>query len=231
MTGFRKVLVDSFRMLYRRPKIFAPKIVSMAMSSTLLILFLSSRIDYFTMLVLLPILGMVGLFASVMVAYMVKEEGQDNILKNSFYAALSRWKPAAAVSIVILVIGFVTAIPLTFALFYYAETGSVLAVTVGVVIAVAAVLLAGFASYFLPITLLEENSLKGSILDSFRTSRENSKEVTLLLLVSLILLGVAFASDSYLQVLGYAGFIVGRVISTVVNTYLFVVSPTFYLEN
>jgi F420-0:gamma-glutamyl ligase-like protein len=49
-------------------------------------------------------------------------------------------------------------------------------------------------------------------------------------LFSFALFGLALAAEGALESLGFAGFVLGRLASSAVSTYVFVVSPKLYLE-
>jgi len=72
------------------------------------------------------------------------------------------------------------------------------------------------------------------VIDGFRESAsfssKNRREVTVLIVFSFVLFGVSAASSGVMRTLGTIGFILGRLTSAVVGTYLIVVSPKYYLE-
>jgi hypothetical protein len=125
--------------------------------------------------------------------------------------------------------GALTAVPTVAGLLIFQATSSYTALALGLLLSIAAVLLTGFASYFLPITLI-----RNGVVDGFRESASfsssNRNEVTALIVFSFLLFGVSAASSGVMQTLGTIGFILGRLTSAVVGTYLIVVSPKYYLE-
>ncbi len=240
MSSAIKVLVESFRTLKERPVIFLPKLFSTFLSSLMLVWLL----EYFpataptaslsvavTPFVFLIVLGFVGVAASLMVASMVKNNEKGNLLGQALTDVSHRSKTLFLTTIAVVVISFLTAFPAVIGVLSYQFTGNILALSGGILLSLTSVLFLSFASYFLPITLLEKDSLTKGFSASLGESRNNSREVTALLLFSLVLLIVAFISTGTLEKLGYVGFIAGRMISATVNTYFFVVSPTYYLES
>lgn len=210
---------------------FLPKLVSTGLSSIWILGFIEGQLPYLTAVLLMPLIALVGVFVSLMVASMVKNQDSMDILRKGFFEALSRWRMILLTAVFFIVIGFITAIPLSLGVFHFAETGSRLFLITGLVISLSLIAGIGFFSYFLPITLLEKDSFISGFGRSVESTWNNSREVALLSLFSFGLLALAFGSSSYLRALGYIGFLLGRGISTVVNTYLFVISPSYYLEN
>ncbi|MFB6147440.1 MAG: hypothetical protein ABEJ66_01010, partial [Candidatus Nanohaloarchaea archaeon] len=81
-------------------------------------------------------------------------------------------------------------------------------------------------------SLLEKGSVGRGFRDSARTSMENSREVVPLTLLSFALLAAAsLTPDAGMKLLGYAGFLTMRLVSGIVTTYIFVVSPNYYLRS
>ena len=52
----------------------------------------------------------------------------------------------------------------------------------------------------------------------------------MLLIFTFVLLGAAAATTGVLEIIGAAGFILGRVLSSIISTYTVTLSPKYYLE-
>ncbi len=239
MASTVQVLLESFRTLREKPVIFLPKLFSTFLSSLTMVWLLeyfptSSNASASTAalpFVFLILLGFVGVAASMMVASMVKYSGETDILKKSAEDVFRRSKTVLSTTLAVVLLSFLISFPAVIGLVMYQFSGGIIAAIAGITLSFLLAVFFSFASYFLPITLLEKDSLKKGFSASMAESRNNSREVTVLLLFSIALLGVAFASTGTLEKLGYAGFLAGRMVSAVINTYFFVVSPTYYLED
>lgn len=233
--GLREVLVESFRMLLDQPKMFAPRLISTGISTAWILSFpglytgeissvnLSTLIYY---LASMPFIVLLGVFVSVMLAEMVADRP---LLKKSFLKTLHRWKTILAVSTALTMSTVIFYLPTAAGLYVTFATGQMLFTLAGAIVSLVLIFGFSFAIFFLPISITESKGLSESFLKSFKASRQKSKEVTVLMLFSLALLGVAFSMQGVLQGLGIAGFILSRFTSAVTTTYLFVVSPKMYL--
>lgn len=230
MSKASEILFESFRLLWEEPKLFLPKLVSTFLSSVWILAALLGQLSTTQLLVSFPFIMVLGVFVSLMVASMVKNRKSNQILKEGFLEASRNWKTIIPTAFFFLVTGFVMSIPLAIGLAYFVQLGNTLMLVAGSVLSLLFIVVIGFLSYFLPITLLEKGSFVSGFRKSMQSSKRSSKTVTALTLFSMVLLGLAFASSEYLQTLGYIGFLVGRLLATTVNTYLFVVSPSYYLE-
>lgn len=230
MSSIYEVLIQSFRLLWAEPRLFLPKLASTFLSSIWLIAFVSGRISNIHVLVSFPFVMVVGVFVSMMVASMVKNRDSEKILHKGFLEALDSWKAILPTTVFFMIAGFITVIPLGIGLTLFIQFGNTVALLAGSLLSLLIIIGVSFISYFLPITLLERNSFVSGFSESMQSSKKSSKTVLSLTLFSIALLGLAFGSNEYLQTLGYAGFLVGRLLATTVNTYLFVISPSYYLE-
>jgi len=177
-----------------------------------------------------PFIMFLGVFVSLMVASMVKNRESDRILKKGFFEAVKSWKVILPTTVFFLITGFVVVIPLGIGLTYFIRFGNLAALLIGLMLSLFLIVGISFLSYFLPITLLEKGSFTSGFRKSMDSSKRSSKTVIALTLFSMILLGLAFGSSEYLEKLGYLGFLVGRLLATTVNTYLFVISPSYYID-
>ncbi|MFB6241238.1 MAG: hypothetical protein ABEJ36_00350 [Candidatus Nanosalina sp.] len=233
--NLRKILVESFRMLLDRPKLFVPKLVSTSIS-TLWILSLGlnfsnpasvTREAAIFYLASAPLMILLGVTVSVMLAKMVQDEPH---LRKSFLDTLRKWRSLLGVTTGILLAGVGIYIPSILGFSLYVLTGTFTFLIAGAAVSFLLMLLVSYSIFFLPISLVESSGLGESIREAVGASRRNSREVTLLLMMSFVLLGVAFTMQGTLQKLGILGFILSRLTSAVTTTYLFVVSPNMYLN-
>ncbi len=231
-----QVLRESFEMLKGQPKFFVPRLISTTISTAWFILVFDNYLSKLTTLnysnaemifylVSGPLIVFMGVAVSIMLARMV-DKGPE--LKSSFYYTLGRIPTVLIVTWGMMALGVLMALPLTLGIALYPAMGvPVLAgagsLTVLMMIAVFYLL------YFLPITLVENSGVIQSIRDSISSSRENSREVTVMMVFSLALLGLAGLAQGALEFLGYIAFAFSRFISVIVTTYLFVISPKLYL--
>ncbi|MFB6208647.1 MAG: hypothetical protein ABEJ56_00740 [Candidatus Nanohaloarchaea archaeon] len=232
-----KILKESLEMLWENPVIFLPKLVSTGMSSVLLVLivsnfqFLKSLSSYKLLAValILPlIMTLIGVLASMLVAAMVKHFDDPRIVRKSITEVVERIRQAVKTTLLLAALAVTISVPMSLLYFYYLGGGSTFYLVLAGLLILLAVIAISFASYFLPATLLEHSTLTKSVKDSYSVSRDNSGLVTSLVFLSIIMLGAAFLSSGILEKLGYAGFLLGRMSSTVVNTYVFVMSPKIY---
>lgn len=226
------LLTESFRKVTINPKLFLPKIFSTVFASTLLLVFLDSPQKVVTAsgspfnavlltLGLVFLMGAIALFASLMVADMAYRE------EYLFFKSL---KKVAGNTRSVLVFTSVTTLlalsmPLVVVLLW--QFHSVQAAALGFLASLVVIFLFGYYGYFLPVTLLD-SGVGAAFRKSLKLSRKSRKEVLPLTLFSFVMVGAAFVLEGRLRYLGYAGFVTARLVSTVVNTYVFVVSPELY---
>ncbi|MFB6144280.1 MAG: hypothetical protein ABEJ98_03120 [Candidatus Nanohaloarchaea archaeon] len=229
MAELGRVLRESFRLLVEEPRLFVPKLISATLSSLWMLGLISGRIPYLYAVAALPAIGFIGVFVSVMVASMVKSRG-DEVLVNGFRDTLQRWRSVAVATGAVLFTGFVVSLPFSLGLYSYLIQGSTVFLLAGSAVTLLLLLVFSFAAYFLPIGLYEKKGFLDGLRSSVTVSAGNARDVSALTLFSFAMLGVAAVAGSGLEVLGAAGFLIGRLTSSVVGTYLFVVSPSYYLE-
>ena len=230
MVQLVEVLQESFRLLLQEPKLFVPRLISTALSSIWLLALVSGEINALHALISLPVIGFLGVFVSVMVAAMVKRRNSDRILMNSFLETISYKRSLVIAAIFFVLTGFVISIPLSVSLYIYLTTGNLFVLGLGGLLTLLMLLVIGFVSYFLPISLYEKEGFLSGFKSSISTSSENAFDVSVLTVFSFVMLGVAALAGNSLEVFGAAGFLFGRMVSSVVSTYFFVVSPRYYLE-
>lgn len=230
MAELSRILRESFRLLGNQPRLFVPKLFSAIISSLWVVGFFSGRLSITYTVALVPIISFLGVFASLMVAAMVRNR-EDKSLKKGFVDASKSWKVMVYTVLFFGLAGLMLSVPVGLGLYAYIYYGSIEILAATAVVSLVLLAVLTVATYFLPITLLENKSFKEGFKDSLETSRSRPGEVTMLTLLSFVLLLLAFASNDYLETLGYAGFILGRMVSAVVTTYIFVVSPRYYLAS
>lgn len=224
------VLQESFSLLKERPALFAPRLISTGISTVWFLSFFESLGNPFIYFLTMPFIVLLGVFVSMMLADMVKIQDEPEFLRRSFMSTAGRWKKLLGTTVFFLMVSFVLSLPGSAGFILFSYTGNPIWL-VGILLSFLLTMILSFAIYFLPISLVEKSGLAESFRDSAETSFQNSREVTLLLLVSVGLLGMATLSQGVLEGLGYAGFAASRLLSAVMTTYLFVVSPTYYMKN
>lgn len=226
-----QVLIGSFKLLSKRPKLFIPKILSTIFGALWFIGIISGTGNPIYYIAGLPFLVFLGVAVSVVLAGMVKNQDSDRMLIEGLKTGRENLGSVMKASLGMLILTFVTSIPASAGVYLYLTTGelvfpaflvgSTLLVTLGI----------SFGIYFLPITLVEKGSLLKGLKSSKTAAFSNSKEVMTLTMLSFGLLALAFGTQGFMEKLGYIGFFAGRMVSAVVTTYLFVVSPEYYLKN
>jgi hypothetical protein len=231
------ILRDSFRTLLDQPKMFIPRLVSTSISTLWVLSLLGfsgaggmslESLNWLFYLGSAPLIMFLGVFVSVMLAEMVAENPS---LRKAFSRALSKWKTLVLISGGLLISTLLIYLPVALGLTLAFISGQVFFIWLGFIVSL--ILLFGFsiAIFFLPVSVSEGGGLMESVLDSAKTSRTNSREVTALTLFSFLLLGVAFLMQGALQTIGVIGFVLSRFVSAVTTTYILVVSPKMYVAD
>lgn len=232
MPSIMNVLIESFRLLRHKPELFVPKLVSTAIGALWFIGFVSGTGGRMVYAATGPLTVLLGAFVSVMMASMVRNPDSDNVLREGWNEATGRIGQIVISSLVLLMVALVIFMPVTIGLVLRLLYGNQMAFLVGAGLTGLMFLVFAFLVYFFPISLLEKGSVREGFRDSVRTSRGNSFEVVFLTLLSFALLAFAsFTGQQGRKYAGYIGFFVLRVVSGIFTTYLFVVSPEYYLSN
>lgn len=233
--SLRQVLIESFQLLWDQPKIFVPRFFSTTISSIWILSFPGlytgniSSIDMSTFLYYLssvPLIALLGVFVSVMLAEMVADKP---LLKESFMKTVKRWKTILGVTLAMILSTVLLYIPMALGGVLTFTTNQFVFVVAGAVFSLFLMFGFSFSIFFLPISITEKSDLLKSFSDSLNSSKRNSREVSSIMLLSLLLLGVAFSMQGVLENIGVLGFVTSRFISAVATTYLFIVSPKMYL--
>lgn len=232
-----EILTESFRKLLEHPMLFVPKVFSTLFASLFIVFLLSSRSMLVEMspvsLVLLMTsslfcLSLLGIVSSMMLSAMVKS--RDPSIMDSIGEVYGSRRNALSAVLIVIASGVSIFLVVSAGYLLYFLTGRILLLVLSGIVSILLILLFGYVSYFLPITLLEDTGALSAFSNSLNSSRRNSRIVIGLILFSMVLIGFATVSTGFLEKLGYAGFVAGRVVSAVINTYIFTVSPTYYIE-
>jgi len=230
MENLRKVLKESFSMLFDRPQLFVPRLFSASISSLAVIGWVAGVISEIEFLMFFPVIAILGAFTPVMVSSMVRNDENGNILKKGFNDSLSLWKPIIGLMGFTVFLAFVNSIPLSLGLMAASITGNMVYLVLGSSISILFLLIISFGLYFVPISIIENKSFFESLNEGFSASNRNRTEVVVLIVFSLAVLGASSLVTGYLRDIGLAVFFLGRMASSIVGTYLLVVSPKYYLE-
>ncbi len=230
------VLGKSLKHLADNPKLFLPRIISSLISSAFLIVFLSkfaagTRMS--TSMIAASFLGLfllscTGIFVWLMLVSMVKN---GSGLKKGFVEAAQNIAKVLKTGLMFLLLAILISLPSSAGILLYTQ-GTTLGILIGPLISILLVFLLSYTSYFMPVTLLETEGVLESWRKSYSGSKEKRKTVMALTLLSFVLLGSSlwFTSSPVVKSLGQAGFILGRLLSSVVTTYVMVLSPELYLD-
>ncbi|MFP4038281.1 MAG: hypothetical protein ACLFTA_00665 [Candidatus Nanohaloarchaea archaeon] len=228
----KNLLIDSLKELGQRPSFFVPKLVTSFIGSIWILSALQTikspnmAAIYFETAIF-PVIFFLGVLSPVIVAEMVKNRlGLVEAFKKTF-----SYFPKLFLTTLLLLAGATASVlPSYVGLAFYLYLGVLEAVFIGAVISLVLVAGLAYGIYFLPVTLVD-NSAFGGLRKSFEASRQYRKEVTLLILLSFALLGLAAFSSGLLRGLGVTGFVTGRMLSSTVSTYTVILSPKLYLED
>jgi hypothetical protein len=226
----KQLFIDSLNEFSERPSFFIPKLISSLMGSIWMLFVIGAVTSgdiqqaYVALVGFIPVY-FVGIWSPVIVAEMVKGSNLAVAVKESL-GYISR---ILLLGIILFGLVALTMIPFYAGVGISMLSGSLIAVILGGLITFLLSVGLIYIIYFTPVTITENNPLT-SVKKSWSTSEENRREVTVLIIFSFLLLGLAGLTNGPLQVFGVAGFIFGRLISSVVSTYAFILSPKFYLE-
>ncbi|MFB6203007.1 MAG: hypothetical protein ABEK01_00800 [Candidatus Nanohaloarchaea archaeon] len=224
----KSILLGSLELLRDRPSLFIPKLVSTSASTAWILGFLLGYLDRSVYLLSFPFLVLVGVVVSVMVARMVEHREEDRVLWKSFRDTMADWTSLAGLTVFFLVSSILIALPASFGVVMFRLSGEVIYPVAGLLATLTLTLVLSFVVYFVPVSVVKNSSLLTSFRDSVRTSTSHSREVTILILLSALLIGPVALTQGALQRTYAAAFVLVRYLSAVVTTYIFVVSPTFY---
>lgn len=225
------ILVKSFEMLKESPEMFLPKILSSFIGSLWFIGFLLDIGPLYLYLVTAPLVAFLGFFVTVMLASMVKNSDSENKIILALRETLTVWKEVIASIIGLFVLMTVIQIPAILGVTFYIQGAGLAILVASVSISFAMFVAVVFLGFFYPISLIDHRGLKQGIKDSATVSLSNKREVSGITLFAFLLLGLAAIANSTLgQALGFTGFVLFRIVSAVISTYVYVVSPAYYLQ-
>lgn len=225
-----QILKDSFELLADRPKLFIPRFISTLTSSTLLVLWITGHIGTILFASLFPLTAILGVFTPLIVSSMVEKDNKERLLAKGFKEALDLWKQVLLLSLMTLSLAFVNSLPLSLGLVATMITGNIIFLILGSSLSLAMLLAVSWGIYFMPISMIKEENFSKAIKNALNTSSENNKEVIILTVFSLVVLGVASLTTGYLRDIGILVFFAGRILSSIVGTYILVISPNYYLQ-
>lgn len=230
MTELARILSSSFEMLLERPTLFIPRLVSTGLSTSLIVAWFSGWLGSFLFIAVFPLVAVLGAVTPVMVSSMVEKEDSNHLLRHGLYNSMALWKPIAGLTVFTTFLAFLNSLPLALGFLAAYTTGNIVYATLGMALSLLILLGVSFGLYFVPISIVRDESFFQSLQSSFNTSNNNRKEVVMLTLFSLAVLVVSSYFTGWLKDIGLLVFSAGRMISAIVGTYLLVVSPQYYLE-
>lgn len=237
---FLSVLRSAFRLLIRRPVLFIPRLLDAAVWSWFWLTAADSLTDPASMtvsqlqsmlaflIIMLPI--QVWLYNSYFI--IVRQYHNDEIdMIGAFRDGLLKLPEGLGAFLIPFILGTVLAVPGTVLFTAGITTGQLPLQAAGIVLAVTAVIGTGVIFYFAPVSVvLGDNGFLQEFKNGFRASRNNTRSVLLITLISFGILGLTTVLEGGLERLGMIGFILGRLLTAVVSLYILLVNPTFLLE-
>jgi len=252
MSKFSNTLNDSFKLFIENPKFVIPKLVIAFFYSLMILATIELSVSAIAeptmdlLIVSIILLGaaimvsLVDVFVGLMYPVLVKQvksnqaihlrNAAKTVLKNSFKCFPS----IITVELGFVAVVFILSLPLVFfidSLDLYMILSSILYVIILLVVV--------FLFYSLyPILIFENESIVGSLKRSINISLKNRKEVSKVTLfsffLSLLSYGIAFSIEFFpggnYSIWFWVAFIIVRVLTAYVYSYLFVLNPIFYLN-
>ncbi len=235
----RGILVSSFRMLRDRPILFLPKIIDAIIWSAF---WLTAADGITDPTALTPQhLQFMGLFLIAMIPIqvwiynsyfiIVRQHHESEIdMVAAFREGIEKLPEGIGAFLIPFVLGTLLAIPGTVLFILGIVTGDILIQAAGAVLATIAVLGTGIAFYLSPVSvILGDTGFRSEFARGFRSSQDHRREVTIIAVVSVLLLGMTAALEGRLEQVGTIGFVIGRIVGSVINLYLLLVNPTLLL--
>jgi len=250
MSSFLKILEESFRAVFRFPKLFFPKLCIAGLYGILMLwtvgLFGSAQQllqnpagsalilqNAFVLLALLLIVLVADTITNAAYSFMVSEflEKKRISMLKAFRLALGKFFVVVPAVLSTLAIFLVLALPLILAGSYFLLSGSqglAILCFFGTVILELFVTIAFYSIY--PVSAFERKGFMEVISSSAKISRKNFGLVSKLSLFSLAVSGSSLAVAFFAQgIEGIAAFVLLRVLTAVLATYQIVLNPVFYL--
>lgn len=222
------VFSSSLELAKKEPVIFLPKLVSVTISSLWIIGLINSIGGLYLYFIILPLIVYLTFFTSVLVASMADKP--ENSLKKHLSDVYELKYSLGALLLALFILNIFTAIPLLLGAFLILETSYNVLGSIISILSIVLALAIAFYLYFIPIAFIKKKRINSTLRDSYKISSNYSKEVLIIFLVSILLLVVAQASEGLFQSIGYIGFMLARMVESLVSTYIFILGSKFYLE-
>lgn len=238
--GFRQILSSSFQLLIERPLLFLPKLLDAVVWSWFWLTAAHGLTDPSSLTV--PELQTMLLFLLIMLPIqiwlyngyfiIVRQYHTDSIdMIQAFREGLIKLPEGFGAFILPFLIGTVLALPGTLLFIAGVAGGDPMLQAAGLILASLAVIGTGILFYFAPVSvILGDRGFLDEFMRGYRTSQENRHEVLLITLLSFGLLGLTTVLEGRLEQIGVAGFVAGRLVSSVINLYVLLINPVFLLE-
>lgn len=238
--GLRNVLVDSFSLLRDQPLLFLPKLVVTLIWSLYWIMLLKMVVNpasitlqsvallLIALLVTLP----VRIWVMNMYFFIVQQHEHDGIdmsraARDGFY----RIPAGLAAFLSILIVSTTALLPGALLTAYGIAVDSVMIAIIGFLIGIVTLLIVFAFAYFVPASVvIGDRSFFQNMRTGLQTSTQNRKTVFLVTIISFILLIVTLAMGGTLSDIGIAGFIVSRLIKSVLSVYNLIINPELLLD-
>lgn len=236
----RTILWEAFEMLREQPILFLPRIASSLVWSGFWIWLVGAvqnplaftpgflqRVAVF-LLIMTPI--QVWVYNTYFVV--VEQYQEDAVsIRAALHDGFYRLPEGMAALLIPAVVAAVAAAPGVYLAALGLVTGDIVLQVVGVVFALAVLLLTGIYFYFTPVAVvLGEESFRSNFRDGLTASRENRGLVIGVALLSIGILGLTTVLEGGARTAGVAGFVAARLVHAVVSVYILVVNPDLYLS-
>ncbi|MDY6770884.1 MAG: hypothetical protein SV186_02905 [Candidatus Nanohaloarchaea archaeon] len=237
---FRTVLRSAFQLLRDRPLLFLPKLLMTAVWS----LFWIQLIQGVTQPIAMQpaqarrLLGYMLLLVPVQIlvynAYfiIVRQYNTDTVdIWSAFRQGLGKLPQGLGAFFIPFIVGSLVAVPGSSLFILGQLNGNLLYQAAGLVLASAGLLVVTILFYFTPVSVvLGDSGFIEEFKRGYRQSRHHLRPVTGIALLSFVLLAVTTLLEGGLQRIGFIGFVLGRLVSSVINLYVLLVNPSMLLE-
>ncbi|MFB6088506.1 MAG: hypothetical protein ABEK36_01880 [Candidatus Aenigmatarchaeota archaeon] len=241
-----KNLKESLFFLKKYPKFFVPSMISITIWTGFYILLLDTLTSITltnyvntvsgslsSLLLLILLFSPISVLIYAMYPTLVKdyEEKKSFSFKKAIRIAFQRF-PQIFASMVLpsLFISFMASPFVALIIWGYIQESMYLSILGGIVTLIIFVVFT-VMFYFAPTSII----LKGdNVSDSFRKSwdmgKKNFSELSLIIILSLVILLIGYSIPNKLKLVGMSGFIIGRYLEGILETYLKVINPNIYLD-
>ena len=252
MSKFNNTLKDSFKIFVENPKFVIPKLVIAFLYSVIILATMNlsiSAVQEPTMELLIYsiillgvtiVISLADIFVGLMYPFLVKQvkKNQAIHLRNAARSALKKSFKSIP-SVLAVEAGFVLIILLLALPLGFLIDSLDLYMVISSILYIAVLLAVVFLFYSLyPILVFEKESIIGSLKRSISVSLKNRKEVLKVTLLSFVLsllsyviaFSIEFFPGGNSSIWFWTAFIIVRVLTAYVYSYLFVLNPIFYLN-